>query len=276
MTSKQFMLIIVTLLTLTTLTGCSLFESKKTDPMDPISTGIYPRRQLWAVVPLRNESGTALVVDKGARIADTLAAQLETQPGIDVIPVNRVLAAMESLQITQITTPAEALTLRHVLEVDALVVGSITAYNAYDPPKLGIGVELYVNDKLPWFNGVGDLSVLQQSATDKLSHPIGSTASTYAQPQGVRQPLTVAVGYFDAGDPGTQDLLKLYASGRGVNQKDKYAWRLWRINMDLYTEFVANIVSDRLMKLEVKRLQESQPKPTESSKDEYNLDPEFF
>ncbi|WP_145075937.1 hypothetical protein [Poriferisphaera corsica] len=273
MTSKQVMLILAATLLLQVLAGCTLFQSEKIDPMDVQSTGIYPRRQLWAVVPLRNESGSALDPDRGARIADTLAGRLETQPGIDVLPVNRVLAAMESLQMTEITTPAEALTLRHVLEVDALVVGTISAFDAYDPPKLGLGIELYVDDNLPWFRGVGDLSTLQQSSTDTLSRPVGSNNSAYQQNRS-HQPLTVAVGYFDAAEPGTRDLLKQYAKDRGVKPSDKNNWRLYRINMDLYTEFVAHIVSDRLMQSETLRL--NPPPPLAPSHVDEDIDPEFF
>ena len=248
MTSKQVMLIFVSLLSLT-IAGCSFMPDPPTDPMS-LDTGIYPRRQLWAVVPLRNESGTSDV--NGARIADTLASQLELQQGIDVLPINRVLAAMENMQLPEVTNANEALTLRHVLKVDALVVGYISVYDPYDPPKIGLGIELYADDELPWFAQVNNLTGLQQSAVEK-TNPVGQHISAYDDsPQ--RQPITAVNGFFDASTPGIRRLLKKYARDHGQDERDRKTWRTYRLSKDLYTEFVANIVCQRLMTAENQRL----------------------
>ncbi|WP_432799484.1 hypothetical protein [Poriferisphaera sp. WC338] len=270
MTSKQVMLFFVLLLSAHAMAGCSYTkkyyqkyfgEEQLVDPMS-MDTGIYPRRQVWGIVPLRNESGSSSV--RGAHLADKLAGQLETQPGIDVLPVNRVLAAMDALEYTEITSPEQALTLRRVLEVDALIVGTVTAYDPYDPPRLGLAIELYVDDQLPWFSQIGDLTELQRAPIDTKTRT--NQRATAAESKALyRQPLTVANGYFDAAEPGTRKLLQEYAKGRGVNEKDKNVWRLYRINMDLYTEFVTNIVSRRLMQAELNRLAEMQPKEKPTS-----------
>lgn len=237
MTSEQVMTMLVALVLMA---GC---HSHWND--DHLSTGIYPQRQLWAVVPVRNESGS-LQVD-GAKIADHLANQLENEPGIDTIPVNRVLAGMEALQMPIVASPADALALRRVLGVDALLVGSVDAYDPYVPPKLGITVELYVDPQLPWFNSM-DTRQLSQAAVDEQTRPMPH------EPRDTRQPIAVASGYFDAGDPRTKNWLQQYAAKRGPDAKARAGWRLYEIDMDLYTEFVTHVVASRLIDAEAKRL----------------------
>ena len=86
------------------------------------------------MAPLRNESGS--IQADGGSIADHLTKHLENASNLDVIPVNRVLAAMARLEYGRVTSPTEARHLLHSLSVDGLVVGSITAYDPYDPPKV--------------------------------------------------------------------------------------------------------------------------------------------
>ena len=48
---------------------------------------------LWAIAPLRNESGVS-IIDELA-LADTLAAQIQQVRGLSTIPVNRTLSVMQ-------------------------------------------------------------------------------------------------------------------------------------------------------------------------------------
>ena len=113
----------------------------------------YGGRRVVAVAPLRNESGS-LHVD-ALRLTDQLAAEVARVRGLDTVPVNRVLATMRSLEMSGIDSPADAHRLRERLGVDGLVVGSITAYDPYDPPTLGLAVELYRGDRDPGGTGHG-------------------------------------------------------------------------------------------------------------------------
>ena len=209
----------------------------------PVWAGIYPRQQLWAVVPMRNESGS-LHAD-GVRMADHLANQLEIIPGIDTLAVNRVLAAMDALQLATVASSADALSLRQTLGVDGLVIGTVTAYDPYTPPKLGLKIELYVDSGWPWFEE-SSIRELSWAAVDGQTRP-GDGVKT-------NQPLSVVSGYFDAADPITRRWLMDYATRRGVAPRDPHGWRIYMIDMDLYTEFVAHKVSRRLLEAEAKRL----------------------
>jgi len=54
--------------------------------------------------------------------------------------LNRTIAAMRALRMSDLKSPAEVRQLASELGVDGVIVGSITAWDPYDPPKLGIAL----------------------------------------------------------------------------------------------------------------------------------------
>lgn len=98
---------------------------------------------IWAVAPFRNESGTSLANELA--IADTLRNQLTEVHGLSALPVNRTINAMRSLGMGSVDTPADARRLAAALDVDAIVVGSITSWQPYHPPQLGLNLVLFAN-----------------------------------------------------------------------------------------------------------------------------------
>ncbi|MEX0744263.1 MAG: hypothetical protein WD118_01565 [Phycisphaeraceae bacterium] len=244
MTSKQVMLSAAALLVATVMlmaAGCeTLYPPRSAEPLD----APYAQRQVWAVAPLMNESGSRHA--DGVRLADQLARQLETAAPLSVVAVNRVLDAMDGLEMGVVTRPEEAELLRRTLGVDALLVGTVTTYEPYDPPKLGLSVELYAGP----VSGPGaelDLRELSRASTDEMSRP------ELPQPVG-GGPATVISGYYDAADPRVRDQLKTYGTQRGVEAHGTRDWRLYRISMDLYSEFVSYQVSWQLLEAERRRL----------------------
>jgi hypothetical protein len=239
MKSEQAMWMVVALAVLTA--GCQYRGARKPEPL----SAPYGERQVWAVAPLRNESGS-LHAD-GLKVADQLAQRLETVMGLDTLPVNRVLAAMQALQMQGVASTEDAIQLRGALGVDGLVAGTITAYDPYDPPKLGLAIELYVDPRRDSFQAT-DVRKLVRAATDQMSLP--------SKPQRPSQPVSVVSGFYDASDPAVQLKLRGYAEQRtGQDKADPpTGWRLYQIDMDLYTEFVTYLVSQRLLRVEQQRL----------------------
>lgn len=233
MTSEQVLLLTTTVL-LTT--GCTLSGRRGADPLH----SPYPTRRVWAVAPLSNESGSTQA--DGWSMADHLTRQLENATHLDVLPVNRVLAAMEALEMTQVSSPNEAAQLLRSLGVDGLVVGTITAYDPYDPPKLGLAIELYVDERVEHFDSI-DVRRLAQAAT---------AVGPLPTPVGLRQPTSIVSAVFDAADPEIRQKLKRYAMNRG-QAEDKEAWHRYRMSMDLYREFVSYVMSWRLLSAETQR-----------------------
>jgi hypothetical protein len=244
MTSEK---VLQTTLALTCLLTCLAAVGCRTAGDPDAAAGLYPARQVWAVAPLRNESGSQAV--DPARVADHLARQLELAPGIDVLPVNRSLAAMQSLGLTAITDKNAAIALRRTLDVDALVVGSVTAWEPYSPPKLGLSVELYGDSDRPWFVTPERVRALSRAATDEMSRPIG--VETHDD-----QPVTVVSGYFDAASPAIRRSIQRYAQQRGAHDDMVASWRPYMLSMDLFTEYAATRVRERLLDAEAGRLAE--------------------
>lgn len=241
MTSKQVLLIAALVAVAMASLGCeTMFPTPGADPLQ----APYGERRVWAIAPLRNESGN-LGAD-GVAMADHLARQLETAGNLDVLPVNRTLAAMQAAGFSAIDSPEQAAQIRSLLNADAILVGTITAYDPYDPPKLGLAVELYADASRGDHDPPLDVRQLGRAATsDEAALPNQARSAGTAS--------SSVSAFFDAADPGVRERLQRYANRRGpVMEPD--AWRRYRISMDLYSEFVSYVVSWRLLREEAQRI----------------------
>jgi hypothetical protein len=188
-------------------------------------TAPYAQSQVWAVVPFDNQSGVPQV--RTDQVADQFAEQIQQIEGLDALPVNRVIAAMRTMDVDAIRTPGEARTLIRLLGVDGLLVGAVTAYDAYPPPKLGLAVQLYRTDAIDDATGL-DPHALSRAPTD-----VGMTtyeASSY--------PTSSAAGVFDARHHDTRRDLEAYAVGR-TDPDNPFGTDIHLARMDLYTQFVS-------------------------------------
>ncbi len=205
-----------------------------------------------AVAPLLNESGSAFA--DGVRLADRLTERLNGAAGVSTVPVNRVLAAMERLALAEVRTDAEARGLRAALGVDGLVAGTITAFDPYDPPKIGLNLGVFYapgvtldpaaappaasnNNDWPVASGAPDLRRMSRS---------GTQIETEATP--TAGPVAAVSRFYNAADPATQDALGRFVRDRGTDyaRSDTDA-RLYRISSDLFADFVAREASADLL-----------------------------
>lgn len=258
MTSKQVKLTVVLIL----ISGCGLFGGREVEPL----ASPYPTRHVWAVVPLQNESGSTAA--DGVALADHLVRQLENAYNLDVLSVNRSLKAMQATGLSQITSPDQAMRLMETLSVDGLVVGTVTLYDPYDPPKLGMAIELYANPRVEQADTARNWDPSGTSAPGSGPSLAGlqrlSWTSTDSRPgpasSGMRQPVSIVSAVFDASDPDVRMGLERFAHDRGMSVDDE-SWRLYQINMDLYSEFVSYVMSWRLLRAEAQRLAPADPEP---------------
>ena len=240
MKSEQAMWMVVALAVLMA-GGCRYHERSESQTL----AAPYGERQVWAVAPLRNESGS-LHAD-GIKTADKLAQRLETVVGVDTLPVNRVLAAMRALQMTEVSSAEDVKKLRDVLGCDAIVLGTITAYDPYDPPKLGLAIELYFNPK----RSAAQATDLRKLISAPTGRPEAPPSRSRPDP-----PVSVVSGFYDATDPGVHEQLVDYAREQdaAMDRVSARGWHLYQIDMDLYTEFVTYLVSRQLLRVEEQRL----------------------
>ena len=203
---------------------------------------------LWAVAPLRNESGTS-VADTMA-LADELVARIQEVRGLAAVPMNRVIGAMRATGLREIATPADARMLANALGVDGVIVGSITSWDPYDPPRIGLALGLFgrgqtlvPNNNEP--EGI-DSRNLQKSGAER-------TISRFDD-----RPLSVIVGHYDARNHEVLMSVQRYAAGR-TDYRAPLGWRSYTANMDQYSQFVAFQALDQLLDAERLRLARATP-----------------
>lgn len=227
------------------LLGC--VETELRLPQSQISPYEARGDVLWAVAPLKNESGTS-AVDELA-VADALVARLSQVRGIRTVPVNRSLAAMRSTGISEVESPAQARRLAETLDVDAVVVGSITAWDPYRPPEIGLSLALYARSEAmraePGLNERVDPKAIQAAGRD-FTLP-ESPASR------MDRPLSTASEHVDGADHEVQRAIRAFAEGRH-DPDAPMGWRRYLASMSLFTEFACHRLAGRLLDAERLRL----------------------
>ena len=63
--------------------------------------------------------------------------------GLTVVPVNRVAEVYASLRIEKVQSAEQAAIVCDLLGCDALVVPTMTAYDPYNPPKMGASLQVF-------------------------------------------------------------------------------------------------------------------------------------
>ncbi len=116
----------------TVLPGCVIVQTGVTNPIPGMTT--------VAVAPFVNLSAERVV--DGRRFALAYHAELQKIPGYQVIPVGVTEQAMVDLGI-DLDGPDDALKLAKALGADAIVIGAVTDYTPYYPPRIGLQVSWY-------------------------------------------------------------------------------------------------------------------------------------
>jgi hypothetical protein len=197
------------------------------------------RGEVWAVAPALNLSGQR-DVDPLLQ-ADIVYGQLQRVRGLTVIPVNRVAEVYNSLRIEKVQSAEQAAIVCDLLGCDALVVPTVTAYDPYNPPKMGASLQV--------FNRPGSFSRQAASAID-----VRELSRAAAPPPGEslpKQPDTFiqAVGMFDAANGTTRDAVLAYAAGRndpvGPMGPKEYFASMERYCGFVYYELIADVLSQK-------------------------------
>ncbi|HEY5314191.1 MAG TPA: hypothetical protein VIK18_16785 [Pirellulales bacterium] len=106
----------------------------------PVVHNPFPQLSKVAIAPFFNHS-TEPTVD-GRQFALAYFNELQRVPGFEVVPVGVVEQRMQAYGIT-LASPDDARRLAQLLEVDAVVVGAVTDYTPYYPPRCAMQVEWY-------------------------------------------------------------------------------------------------------------------------------------
>ncbi len=231
------------------LSGCSSEPKLKSPEVLAAPYDTSAGEVLWAVAPLRNESGTTLfdVLD----VSDKVIGAAGQVRGVRVLPLNRTILAMRALKLSAINSPAEARRLAQELGVDGLILGSVTAYDPYDPPKLGLALALYTR---PGRMDRGAAPEIDPRALSQRGSDPGRLPGSHFDDS----PASVVSEFLDGNNHQVLMDLKEYAEGRH-DRTAALAWRRYLASMDLFSEFAAWHAVGRLLDQEWVRLAKATP-----------------
>jgi hypothetical protein len=192
------------------------------------------KRQVWAVAPAVNLSGQR--VDPLLQ-ADLVYQQLQQVDGITVIPVNRVAEVYAGLRIDRVQSQEQAELVCGMLGADGLLIPTVTAYDPYDPPKLGASLQLFGKPAMPRGKKNVNPRELARRATPGEGEPLPpATADQFIQ----------VVGVFDAANGSVRDALLAYAKGRN-DPGGPYGAKEYFVSMDRYGGFVYHVLIAEMM-----------------------------
>jgi len=205
-------------LLLSSLCGCYFEPQPKSYPTERALEMPGNQTQVWAVAPTVNLSGHR-EVDPILQ-SDLLFIELQHVHGMTAIPVNRVAQVYAGLNIRQVETPRQAALVCDLLQADALLVPTVTAYDPYSPPKMGASLALFRRPKGYTRPAAADM--------DELARQLDA---------GEAADLRQSVGIFDSADGSVRADMQKFAIGRS-DPNGPMAEREFFLSMDSYCGFV--------------------------------------
>jgi hypothetical protein len=185
-------------LLMTASSGCSLIPEART--RDSLHNP-FPQLKRVAVLPFFNQSDQPSV--DGDAVAKAYYAALQAIPGFEVLPVG--VTAMQwrayAAQYGEPRTGAEFQRLAQMMDVEAIVVGSVTDFDAYYPPRMAMTVHWYAANEgfhaipagygLPWGTEAEDKipARIAREAEFELARSQLKTQSPVSPPPPIQQPV---------------------------------------------------------------------------------------
>lgn len=221
--------------------GCA---TPNTDRLSPPQVTVAPYDStagevLWAIAPLRNETGSSLFESED--VTDQVVAACAEVRGVRVLPLNRTLEAMRALKLDVISSPADAKKVAMRMGADAIIVGTITAWDPYTP-TMGLSLALFPRP--------GSAIDERQTNVDPRILAMQTTEKTPGNSSnfGV-MPAATAAEHLDGKNHQVLMDVKNYAAGRSDPQA-ALAWKRYVASMPLFTEFAAHYTVGRLVENE--------------------------
>jgi len=185
------------------LAGCTLMPQVAHEPSihNP-----FPQLSKVAVAPFFNLSDEPTL--DGRRVAIAYYNELQAIPGFEVVPVGVVERAIQDYDLT-LRSPEDARRLAQILDVDAVVIGAVTEYSPYYPPRMGLQVEWYAANPcfhpippgyaLPW--GTEDEKDIPEPLVFEAELALAKAQLDTQTPVGIPEPIPVPAPL--PGSPGS-------------------------------------------------------------------------
>ena len=220
------------------LAGCDdIFNIDHKAPTPPLEYALmspYLGVRTLAVAPAVNLSGSR-DFDVLA-VSDSLFEELQQVGGLNVLPLNKTLAAMQRLGIHSIDSPEMAQRLAEFLGADGMVVPAVTAYDPYNPPKVGMILQLYTAPH-----------AFFTSMPTTMPDPSNTGASNE------HQPVSQVAAVFNASNQTVLRELRDFAQGR-TQYDSALLDEKFLMDADAYMRFVCHAMVRRLIEVEKARV----------------------
>jgi hypothetical protein len=119
------------------LSGCAAVPDRH---VLPVYHNPFPQLHRVAVLPFFNQSAEPTV--DGDAVAQAYYNELQAIQGFEVMPVGVARRLLEASRLHP-HTGSDFQELARLLRVDAIIVGSVTEYSPYYPPRMGLSVDWY-------------------------------------------------------------------------------------------------------------------------------------
>lgn len=199
------------------LTGCIAFEGGGEKLYNSLA-GV----QTVVVAPMMNLSTSANV--DTVEVTKAFASELEQVEGVNVVPLGRVYQYLSVNNMATVGSPEEARALAQVFKAQATLVGAVTEYDPYDPPRMGLSVQMYAVAGLPAASGSEGFDPVS-SARSAVPFPVTDDASG--------RPRDMVSRVFSGRDLEVKNLAKLYAKRR-LSDNSPYGWRRFLVDQREY------------------------------------------
>jgi len=218
------------------LAGCDalgLGHKKGPPPREFTLVSPYNTTRTYAVAPFLNLSGSHDF--DPLTMSDQLFSELQQIQNLNVLPVNKTLAAMAQLHLRTINSPQAAQKVADLIGADALLVPAITAFDPYNPPTVGMAFQLYTQDDLAGPPPAGTRQINGAMLPDPNVHP--------------SQPATEIAAIFNSTNQTVLMELHDFTKGRTDYQSALQEQR-YLADIDSYARFVCHAMVRRLMDVE--------------------------
>ena len=228
------------------LTGCVVLTSGERfdDPRVVVAPYDAGRDVVLAVAPLRNESGASSVDELSG--SDRIGESRTEVNGLSALPINRSVGAMRSLGLDRVTTPADARALAQQLGADGVIVGTITSWDPYDPPRIGLSLVLHA--RTPAMHGDARAPLVDPLALQRAATDVGLTVSADSD-----LPVAAFSEVVDASNHDVLSDVRAYAEGRH-DPDTAMGWRIYTKSVMRFAQYVSHRAARSLMDSERRRL----------------------
>ncbi len=235
--------------------GCSFFGVTKVIP-PPLESPIqspYDDVHTFAIAPAINLSGTQEF--DPLTVSDTLFAEMQQVQGLNVLPLNKTLLAMQRLGVRNIDDPRIAQQLATMMGVDGLVIPAVTAYNPYNPPTIGMILQIYTPvESLGTAKAPADAPVkIKTESLPPNSTDVAVAEMTDRPPQPLSQPVAQVNAVFNSTNQTVLHELQSFSRGR-TEYESALQDQKFIVDADSYLRFVCHAMVQRLMDVERTRL----------------------